>query len=74
MLTPVKKFNNFAARLFTAKLVQVNLEAKTDFDDKLEILNQKNDSKKTKHLIVENELKKIQTFDSIYFREKSHCD
>ena len=27
---------------------------------------------KTKHLLVENELKKLQTFDSIYFRGQSH--
>ena len=31
-------------------------------------------SNKTKHLLVENELKKIQTFDSIYFRGKSHFE
>ena len=29
-------------------------------------------SNKTKHLLVENELKKLQTFDSSYFRGKSH--
>ena len=27
---------------------------------------------KTKHLLVENELKKLQTFDPIYFRGQSH--
>ena len=43
-------------------------------DDKLRSLNQKINSKKTKHLLVENELKKLQTFNSIYFREKCHFE
>ena len=46
----------------------------TDFDDKLINLNRKITSSKTKHLIVENELKKLETFDSIYFRSKSHFE
>ena len=47
---------------------------KTDFDDKLKSLNQKITRNKTKHFLVENELKKLQTFDSIYFRRKSHFE
>ena len=47
---------------------------KTDFDEKLKILNQKLNSNKTKHLLVQNPLKKLQTFDSIYFRGKSHFE
>ena len=31
----------------------------------------KNNSNKTKHLLVENEFKKLKTFDLIYFRGKS---
>ena len=31
-------------------------------------------SNKTKHLIVVNELKKLKTFDSIYFRGKSYFE
>ena len=31
-------------------------------------------SNKTKHLLVENELKKLQKFDSSYFRGKSHFE
>ena len=46
----------------------------TDFDDKLKSLNQKLHSNKTKHLLVENELKKLETFDSIYFRGKSYFE
>ena len=29
---------------------------------------------KTKHLTVENEFKKLETFDSIYFRRESHFE
>ena len=46
----------------------------TDFDTKLSSLNRKTTSNKTKHLLVENELKKLTTFDSIYFRGKSHFE
>ena len=47
---------------------------KTDFDAKLSSLNRKITSNKSKHLLVENELKKLKTFDSIYFRGKSHFE
>ena len=36
------------------------------------IPNRKINSSKTKHVLVENELKKLQKFDSGYFRGKSH--
>ena len=42
------EFNNLAATIFTAKLAQANLVAKTDFDDKLKSFNQKIKSNKTK--------------------------
>ena len=41
-------------------LLLQSLVTKTDFDDKLKNLNQKINSTKTKHLLVENELKKLQ--------------
>ena len=47
---------------------------KTDSDAKLLNLNRKITSNKTKHLLVENELKKIKTFDLGYFIGKSHFD
>ena len=68
------EFNNLSARVFTARLAQANLITAMDFDDKLKSLNQKINSNKTKHLLVENEFKKLQTFDSIYFRGKSHSE
>ena len=45
---------------------------KTDFDAKLSSLNRKITQNKSKHLLVENELNKLKTFDSSYFVGKSH--
>ena len=45
---------------------------KTDFDDKLKNLNKRVTTNKTKHLLVENKLKKQQTFDSSLFIGQSH--
>ena len=47
---------------------------KTDFDTKMSSLNRKIISKKSKHLHVENELRKLKTFDSIYYRGKIYCE
>ena len=47
---------------------------KTDFDAKLSNLNRKITQNKSKHLLVENELNKLKTFDSSYFIGKSHFD
>ena len=47
---------------------------KTDFDAKLSSLNRKIIQNKSKHLLVENELKKLKTFDSSYFIGKSHFE
>ena len=68
------EFNKLTAEVFDARLAQTNLVTKRDFKGKLKIQNQKNNSNKTKHLLVENEFKKLQTFDSIYFRDKSHFE
>ena len=55
------------ASVFNARLAQANLITKTDFDVKLSSLNRKITSNKTRHLLVENELKKLKTFDLSYF-------
>ena len=68
------EFNKFSAEFFDVRLTRVNLITKTDFDGKLRSLNQKNNSNETKHLLVENELKKLKTFDSNYFRGKNHFE
>ena len=65
------EFNTLAADVFNARLAQTNLITKTDFDAKLSSLNRKITANKAKFLLVEIELKKLQTFDSIYFRGKS---
>ena len=45
---------------------------KTEFDNKLKHLNKKVTSNKSKNVLVENELKKIQTFDSSLFVGQSY--
>ena len=47
---------------------------KTDFDAKLSGLNRKITQNKTKHLLVENELNKLKTFDSSYYNGKSYFE
>ena len=47
---------------------------KTDFHAKLSILNRKITATKSKHLLVENELNKLKTFDSGYFIGKNYFE
>ena len=68
------ELNTLTASIFNSRLAQTNLIAKTDFDAKLLSLNRKIISNKSKHLIVENELKKLKTFDSSYFRGKNYFE
>ena len=68
------EFNTLGADVFNVRLAQTNLITKTDFDAKLLSLNKKITSNKTKHLLVENELNKLKTFDSSYFIGKSHFE
>ena len=49
------EFNKLTAENFKARLAQANLVTKTDV--KLKSLNKKISSNKTKHLLVQNELK-----------------
>ena len=68
------EFNILAASVFNARSEQANLITKTDIDATLSSCNRKITSNKTKHLLVENELKKVKTFDLSYFRGKSHFE
>ena len=68
------EFDNLKAAVFDIRLKQANVVAKTDFDTKLSSLNRKITENKTKHLLAENELKKLKTFDSSYFSGKSHFE
>ena len=75
------EFNKLTSENFIARLKQANLASKydianfvnkTDFDDKLKNLNKKITSDKTKHVLVRNELKNLQTIDSSLFIVKSY--
>ena len=68
------EFNRLTAENFAARLKQANLVTKTDFDDKLKSLNQKSNPDKTEHLLVENELRKLKTLDSSYFRGRNYFE
>ena len=68
------EFNKLASDVFNARIAQANLVTKTDFDAKLSNLNRKITQNKSKHLLVENELNKLKTFDSGYFIGKSHFE
>ena len=55
-----------AADVFNSILARANVVTKTDFDVKLSSLDRKLTSNKSKHLLVENELKELKTFNWIY--------
>ena len=67
-------FNRLAADVFNAKLTQANLVTKRDFDEKLSNLDRKITKNETDHLLFQNELKKLKTFDLGYFIGKSHFE
>ena len=66
------EFNTMAASVFNARLAQANLVSKTDFDNRVSSLDSKIAVNETKNESIENELKKLKTFDANYFRGKSH--
>ena len=63
--------NTLAGNVFKVRLAQAKLVTKLDFDSKLSSLNRKITKNKTDHLLVQNEFKKLKTFDSSYFIVKS---
>ena len=66
------EFNTLVAYVFNARLAQANLITKSDFDAKVSNPNREITQNKTRHLLVENELNKLKTFDFSYFIGKSH--
>ena len=68
------EFNKLAVDVFNGRLAQASLITKTDFDAKLSSLNKNITQNKTKYLLVENELNKLNTFDSGYFIGKSYFE
>ena len=64
-----------AADFFKARLgAQTDLIGKPEFHLKLKGISDRVTQVKTKYLLVENELKKLQEFDAVYFRGKSHFE
>ena len=62
-----QEFNKLTAENFAAKLTQVNLVSKTDFDNKLISFNRKITSNKTKYLEVLRKLTSLTTKDYNFF-------
>ena len=69
-----QEFNKLATDVFNTRIAQANLITKTDFDAKMSNLQRKIIQNKTDHLIVQNELNKLKTFDSDYFIRKSNFE
>ena len=61
------EFNKLTTENFAARLTQVNLVTKTDFDNKLTSFNRKITSNKTKHLEVQKKLNSLITNDYNFF-------
>ena len=68
------EFNKLAVDVFNARIAQANLVTKTDFDAKLSSFNRKITKNKSNHLLVQNELNKLKTFDSGYFIGKNYFE
>ena len=68
------ELNILVASVFNARLAQANLVTKTDLDNSVSYLDSKIDTNKTKNESIENKFKKLRTFDSSYFRGKSHFE
>ena len=69
------EFNSMTASTFNARLAaQTDLIRKPEFDAKLQGINDRVTLNKFKHLLVENELKKLEKFDATYFIGKSYFE
>ena len=70
----LKKANfNTKVTVIDGKIPDVSsLVKKTDFDAKLKAISDRVTKNKSKHLLVENELKKLNTFDLSDFKGKSY--
>ena len=68
------EINRLTTENFKARLAQANLISNSDLGTELKKNCDRVTSNKTKHLLVENELEKLKTFDAAYFRGKSHFE
>ena len=66
------EFNKLAADVFSARIAQASSITKTIFDNTVSSLDSKIAENKTKNKSIENEFKKLKTFDLSYFIGKSH--
>ena len=66
------EFNMLTVENLAARLAQANLM--TYFDNKLMTLNGKINSNKIRHALIENKIKKLQTFGSSFFLGKNHAE
>ena len=76
IMTNILQFQSLILQLvmFLLRDQKVNLVTKTDFDAKLSSLNRKITKNKINQLLVQNDFKKLKTFDSSYFIGKSHFE
>ena len=58
---------DYHKQLYQAKMILLILLKNIEFDENLKYLNENVTSNKTKHVLVENESKKLRTFDSSLF-------
>ena len=68
------EFNKLTTENFKARLAQANLETKTILDTELQDISNRITSNKSKHLLVENKMKKLKTFGSSYFKGKDNFE
>ena len=69
------EFNTMAASTFNARLAaQTDLIRKPEFDAKLKSISDRVTLNKSKHLLVETEIKKLEKCDAAYFRGKNYFD
>ena len=63
----LKNSRTLTTTKFPARLKQADLVTQTDFDDKLKHFNEKINSDKTRHLLVENEINKtLKNYQNLY--------
>ena len=68
------EFDTLTKENFKARLAQANLVTETDFDVDFKDISKQIPPNKSKHLLVENELQKLKTFDSSYFKNKDNFE
>ena len=70
----ITTLNKLTIENFKARLKQADLVTKTEYETKLQDISKRITSNKSRHLLVENELRKLQKFDAGYFRGKNHFE